>query len=353
MLGLYLSLNFDLPTGAAIAAIAGVGFFVVASLVSMRHARGPLRPAVTIAVVALGAVAFAGCGTQETSSTTPGGESRIKVVATTPQIADIIRGVGGQEVDVTTLLPDNADPHEFEPKPRAVAAISNAAVVFRSGGDIDAWILPAVKAASIKAAPVDLSRSAVLLPAGDGSKGFNAHWYLAPQNIARATQRVRDELIKSEPSLRETFRANATESLNEIDAADRQLQRCAAKVPDQDRNLLADHNDFAYLAEAFGFKIAAQLAANGESEPSASELQAAVDRARAADVRSVVASRGEITKLDEAVAKKLSVPLLPLYADTLSMGGNEVYTLLGAIEYDVDQIASAATSGDVRCKVVD
>ena len=72
-----------------------------------------------------------------------------------------------------------------------------------------------------------------------------------------------------------------------------------------DRNVMAGHNDFAYLADAFGFKIAAQIAATGESEPSASELQEAVDAARAGDVRALVASKGEVSSLDQQVAEKL------------------------------------------------
>lgn len=347
VLGLYLSLNFDLPTGAAIAAVAGAGFFAAAGIVALRRARGPLRPAASMALIALGAVALAGCG-GGSASPSASDDGTLRVVATTPQVADIVKQVGGESVSVTTLLPVGADPHDYEPKPKAVAAIADSGVVFRSGGDLDAWLLPAVKAASPDSAPVDLSRSAVLLPAGGDGESFNAHWYLAPENVARATQRVRDELVKADPDARETFRTNATQYLDKIDAVNKSLQRCASKVPAGDRNLMAGHNDFAYLAEAFDFKIAAQLAANGESEPSASELQDSVDEARSADVRAVIASRGEVTKLEQEVAKKLGVPLLALYADNLTTG-DDASTLLGAIGYDVDRIADAVTGGTVRC----
>ncbi|MGH2959329.1 MAG: metal ABC transporter solute-binding protein, Zn/Mn family, partial [Solirubrobacterales bacterium] len=191
-LGLYLSLNFDLPTGAAIAGVAGVGFFAVAGLLALRTARGPVRPATSIALIAVVAMAIGGCG-GDSSSASSESDSTLHVVATTPQVADIVKQVGGEAVEVTTLLPPGADPHDYEPKPRAVAAIADADVVFRSGGDLDAWLLPAVKAANPDSAPVDLSRAALLLPAGEAGEGFNAHWYLAPQNVARATQRVRDE----------------------------------------------------------------------------------------------------------------------------------------------------------------
>lgn len=359
LIGLYLSLSFDLPTGAAIAAVAGAGFFAAAGVVALRKTRGPLRTAGSLALIAVAAVALGGCGGGSSSGAPADGET-LNVVATTPQIADIVKQVGGEAVDVTTLLPPDADPHEYEPKPSAVAAIAESGVVFRSGGDLDAWLLPAVKAAAPDSAPVDLSRAAVLLPAGEGHDHgdeehgeedhdeFNAHWYLAPDNVARAAQRVRDELIKADPTARETFRTNATQYLDEIEAVDQELTKCANKIPKNDRKVMAGHNDFAYLAEAFGFKVAAQIAADGESEPSASELQKAVDAARAAKVRALIASKGEVSNLDKQVAGKLGVPLLQLYADNLTTG-DDASTLLGAISYDVDRIADAVTSGSVRC----
>jgi len=350
-IGLYLSLNFDLPTGAAIAAVAGAGFFAVAGLLALRNARGPVRPATSLALIAVVALAIGGCGSDSAGGSSES-DSALKVVATTPQVADIVKQVGGEAVDVTTLLPPGADPHDYEPKPRAVAAIADADVVFRSGGDLDAWLLPAVKAANPDSAQVDLSRAALLLPAGESGEGFNAHWYLAPQNVARATERARDELVKAKPDARETFRANASQYLDEIDVADKKLTECSSKIPAGDRKVMSGHNDFAYLADAFGLQIAAQVASDGESEPSASELQEAVNDARAANVSALIASKGEVTSLEQQVAGKLNVPLLALYADNLTTG-DDASTLLGAIAYDVDRIAAAVTSGSVRCPASD
>ncbi|MGH2960398.1 MAG: metal ABC transporter substrate-binding protein, partial [Solirubrobacterales bacterium] len=156
----------------------------------------------------------------------------------------------------------------------------------------------------------------------------------------------------ADPDARETFRTNATQYLDEIDARDKKLTACSSKVPEGDRKVMAGHNDFAYLADAYGFQIAAQVASDGESEPSASELQEAVDDARASGVNAVIASKGEVTSLEQQVAEKLNVPLLALYADNLTTG-DDASTLLGAIAYDVDRIADAVTSGSVRCPAND
>lgn len=328
--GLYASLTLGLPTGA------------------LSVARGSPRRAASLALITMLALSISGCGSGGSSSS-GADEGPLNVVATTPQVADIVKQVGGDAVKVTTLLPPGADPHYYKPKPRAISAIADAGVVFRSGGDLDAWLQPAVRAATPDSAPVDLSRAAVLVP-GAETNAANAHWYLAPQNVARAAQRVRDELIKTDPSARETYRANAAAYLDEIDAVEARLLACSKRILQGDRSLMSGHDDFDYLAGAFGLEVAAKIAASGKSEPSASRLQEAVDAARDAQVRAVLTSSGESSQFDRQVAQKLSVPLLPLYADQLATG-DDASTLLGAIAYDIEQLADAVTDGSVKCDV--
>src|ERR671915_2594450 len=86
-------------------------------------------------VVALVAGA-AGCGDDDPRAS----GSELTVVATTTQVADFVGNVGGDRVEVHGILGTNADPHDYEPRPSDVAAIADAPVVFKSGGDIDGWL---------------------------------------------------------------------------------------------------------------------------------------------------------------------------------------------------------------------
>ena len=348
-LGLYLALAFDLPTGAAIAAVAGCAFFVVAAAVSIAQ-RSKLRsPALAAASAAVLALALAGCGSDPAASDQSANGDRVKVVATTPQVADIVRQVGGEIVQVSTLLPAGSDPHDFEVRPSSIAQLEVANLIFRSGGELDGWLLPAVRAAGPGPLPVVLSRSVVLIDTPSGG-GINAHWFLDPQNVARAAQRVRDELIKAAPAGRETFRANTTKYLDEIDAQESKLSACTARLAEDERTVVTGHDDFDYLATAFGLKIAARIAPSGSGEASAKALQTSVDAARAAGARAVVTGKGEASELDREVATKLGVPLLALYSDAMTVG-DDSSTVMGAISYDVERLAGALSGGRVKCSV--
>lgn len=358
--GLYLALTFDLPTGAAIATLAG-GTFVLAAVVSLVR-RAPTVRAVAAASLLLVALVAAGCGSSEPANDE--GEGTVRVVATTPQVADIVRHVGEDAIELDTILSPGTDAHGFEPRASDLAKLSDADVIFASGGDLDSWIAAAAKASGTDAETVTLSDHVRLIAGGHShdeehaeddedhaeddhaeedhaEEGFNAHWYLDPANVATATQTVRDELVKVSPPARETFRANADAYILEAEESGRFVRACVKKLPEDDRAVVTGHDDFAYLADASGIEVAAQLTDSGESEPSAKDVQNAVSEGREHDARSVVVSRGEVTQLARRVAESLDVPLLELYADSLATD-NRAATLLGAVNYNVSAIAAAA-----------
>ncbi|MGB0873349.1 MAG: metal ABC transporter solute-binding protein, Zn/Mn family [Solirubrobacterales bacterium] len=380
VLGLYLAIIFDLPTGATIAAVASAGFLIVAVARAIRtrltKSRGPLaRIAATAVVAALAAALVAGCGSSS-SSEGDASATQVRVAATTPQVADIVASIGGDSVNVETLMPVGTDPHDFEPKPSDVAELADADVVVRSGGELDAWVVDAAKTAGA-AKPIDLS-SSVKLIAGDGEshdhehaeegeshsdehaeeeekeehdhegEAFNAHWYLSPSNVQSASRRLRDELVKAAPDSRESIRANADAYIAELESLDATLNECVEQVPADERVFVSGHDDFAYLAESFDFEVAAQVAPTGQSEPSARELQASIDSARDQGARAVVTSAGESSQLTKQFAQRLDVPLLELQADSLAETG-KASTLPGAIEFNVERLTNAVSDGKVEC----
>ena len=89
------------------------------------------------AVAVLLALVASGCGDDSSSST---GETGARAVATTTQVADLVRAVGGDRVDVEQILQPNSDPHGYEPRPSDVEALATADVIFQSGGDVDEWL---------------------------------------------------------------------------------------------------------------------------------------------------------------------------------------------------------------------
>jgi ABC-type Zn uptake system ZnuABC Zn-binding protein ZnuA len=148
--GLWLSVETDAPPGATIAVVSGVTFaaaLAIRAIVRSRKA-GLVAAAVGTSIV------VAGCGGGGDGST---GSGSVRAVATTTQVADLVREVGGAEVEVTQILQPNTDPHDYEPRPSDVAAFADADIVFKSGGHLDEWSEQLVEDSGSSATVVDLS----------------------------------------------------------------------------------------------------------------------------------------------------------------------------------------------------
>lgn len=102
------------------------------------------------------ALLISGCGGDTGSAQQPASGEAVDLVATTPPVADLARNVGGKRVEVTGLLTPNADPHDHEIRPSDVAALSEAELVVRSGGELDAWLAEAIEGSGTEAPVLDL-----------------------------------------------------------------------------------------------------------------------------------------------------------------------------------------------------
>src|SRR5919198_2879409 len=131
VVGLWLSVELNAPPGPAIAVLAGAVF---AAAVLVRLA----RPRALLAVLA--ALLLAGCGSS-------GASGKVNVVATTTQISDWARVVGGDDAAVHQILQPNTDPHEYEPRPKDVEATAGAKLVFENGDELDHWMAKVVRQA--------------------------------------------------------------------------------------------------------------------------------------------------------------------------------------------------------------
>src|SRR5215210_527793 len=154
-----------------------------------------MRRTLPVLLVLIAAVAI-GCGNDT------GSRSGVTVVATTTQVADLVREVGGARVHLEGMLRPGGDPHDYEPRPSDVAAVGRAKIVFRSGGAVDGWLSDVIENAGGDAEVVTLIDSVKRLD-------DDPHWWQDPTDGVRAVEAIRSELTKVDPGGRATFARNA------------------------------------------------------------------------------------------------------------------------------------------------
>lgn len=346
--GLWLSVEANVPPGAAIAVLAG-GIF---ALVAIARTLAPRYLAAAAAATAL-VLALSGCGTGGSS-----GSGTLTVVATTTQIGDWVRQVGGRAVDVHQILQPNTDPHEYEPRPDDVVRTAGARLVFENGDNLDRWMAKVVSNAGGHPTVVDLGASVpVKLPgeaSGPEASTFDPHWWHDPVNAIAAVRKIAAELAREDSAHATLFRRNAAAYVSRLRTLDRGIAGCFGRVPHAERKLVTDHDAFGYFARAYAISVIGAVipAQTTEGQPSAGDTAALIALIRGEHVRAVFPESSINPKLAEAIARETGASAhYTLYGDTLGPKGSRGATYIGMELANADAMVRGFTGGRLSCSI--
>ncbi|MCW3005038.1 MAG: zinc transporter substrate-binding protein, partial [Conexibacter sp.] len=297
-----------------------------------------------------------GCGSSSPAGTAS--EGRIRVVATTTQLADLVRNVGGPAVAVTQILQPNSDPHTYEPRPKDIQDTAGADLVVRSGDRLDAWIDDVLKNAGGHPAVLDAGAGRpVALPgqtSGPEASRFDPHWWHDPRNAEFAAQRIHDALVRADPSARAGIDRATAAYLTRLRALDAGIATCMSRVPAAERKLVTDHDAFAYFAHRYGIRVIGAVipSQTTQAQPSAGDLAALSRVIRREHVQAVFPETSASPKLARAIAAQTGASsAAQLYGDTLGPQGSPGATYLGMERANAAAMVHGFTGGRDRCEI--
>jgi ABC-type Zn uptake system ZnuABC Zn-binding protein ZnuA len=279
-------------------------------------------------------------------------DSRVSVVATTPQVADFARQVGGDRVEVTQILPANADPHEYEPRPSDAEALANADLIIRSGGDVDEWLDQLVESSGSDAPVLNLIDHVHTRDGADGD--VDPHWWHDPRNAELAVGALRDELSSVDPGDRDAYRRNAAGYERDLRGLDRAIASCMRSVPADERKLVTSHDSLGYYAARYGIEVigATIPSLSTQAEPSAGDTAALVDLIRSSGVSTIFPEAGVSKELEDAIAAQADARVGgQLWADTLGPADSGGATYLEAELSNTAELVSGFTDRRQGCQV--
>jgi len=351
--GLWLSVKTDAPPGATIACVAGALFAVVA-LARALAARVPRRAALAAAAVGALALLGAGCG----SGSGGGDDGQLQVVATTTQIGDFVREVGGNAVAVDQILEPNTDPHEYEPRPSDVEGAAGATLVFASGDNLDQWVGDVVSESGSDAEVVDLGAAVPERLPGESSGAeaskYDPHWWHDPRNAEAAVREIERRLAAADPAGKAEFERNTAAYLGRLRALDKGIARCIDSVPPARRKLVTDHDAFGYFADRYGIEVVGAVVPSQttQAQTSAKELSELAKTIEAEHVSAIFPESSLSPKVAEAIAAQTGASSdYSLYGDTLGPAGSSGSTYLRMEAANADAMVRGFTDGRDRCRV--
>ena len=328
----------------------------------MRTARSISALSAVIAVLALAA---SGCG-DDSSSTSSSAD--VTAVATTTQVADFVREVGGDRVAVEQILQPNSDPHGYEPRPSDAKALAEADVVFQSGGELDEWLDGLIENTGGDAPRVELIQAVETIPGGheheedehaddeevhDHGDSADPHWWQDPRNALLAVDAVRDALIAADPGGRADYEANARAYKERLRRLDRNVAACIDSIPAAQLKLVTTHDALAYYSHRYDIDVVGALipSLSTAAQPSAGDTQRLVDQIERENVEAIFPEGSINPKLERAVARETGAKVgRALWADALGPEDSDGATYVESVQSNTAALVDGLTGGAEQCR---
>ncbi|MCH7576936.1 MAG: zinc ABC transporter substrate-binding protein [Chloroflexi bacterium] len=298
----------------------------------MRQPPPVFRPA-AVAAALLAALALAACGGSRTSED----DGRLQVVVSLPLFADFVHQVGGDLVEVSSLLPSGADPHTYEPTPQDVRRVTEAHLAFANGFDLEPGILNVIEPNLPNAASlIELAQEAAA--AGATLRETDPHLWLSVDNAREYVRIIRDALTETDPEGAAKYEQNYQGYLTRLDELDEYVQDKLSALPPERRKLVTTHDAFGYMADYMGLEVAAVASVSPGQESIASDIAELQETIEEADIGAVFEEPqlGAESSVLQQAAADTDVEVCTLYSDALD---DQVQTYIDMMRFNADELA--------------
>ena len=277
-----------------------------------------------------------------------GGE-KLRVVATTSIIGDVVGQVGGEAIELTTLIEPGQDPHTFEPSVGQMTAVADSHVILVNGWDLEEGLIGDLGniAQNIPLVPLSAGIIPLSLENNGGGVGHtDPHVWLDPHLVREWVNNIVLLLTDLDPANAAVYEGNGASYLTELNSlieyADQQIEG----IPAGRRKLVTNHDAFGYFARAYDFEIVGTVipATSTIAEPSSADLVRLLDQMREADVCTIFVESTANTRLAETVTAELEscteVQVNSLFSGALGPVGSDAGTYLGMMKANIDAIVA-------------
>ena len=331
------------------------------------------KPIFKIGVIALSLVLIA-CSGGSTEAGCPEIEGReINVVATTPMIGEFVSQVGGENINLTILMPPEANPHTYEPAPQDAGKIADADLVFYTG-------LMYEPAPLIELLENSVCGSEALAEVGDsvfpiefkesghddhddhdeeghddhdeeghddheghGHGAYDPHFWFDPNRVAYAAEFIESKLIDFDPSNTADYEAAGDSYTAELNSLTGQVSQLIASIPSQNRKLITTHESLGYLEAKFGLEVLSTIIPNLDSsnEISPAQLVGVIDVIEDNNVKVIFIEAEAPSVYAETIVAETGIRAVEgLWVETLKPGQTYPEFLIAAVELIVENLSN-------------
>ena len=307
-------------------------------------------------VIALSIVLVACAGGSSDESGCPVIEDRkINVVATTPMIGEFVSQVGGDNINLTVIMPPEADPHTYEPSPQDAGTIADADLVFYTGLKYEPAAVVKLLESSACSTDVLAVVGETVFPiefeeeGGDDEEGheghghgaYDPHFWFDPNRVIYAAEYIEDKLVELDPSNTASYESAGSAYTDELKGLIGQVSDLISTVPSQNRKLITTHESLGYLEAKFGLEVLSTIIPSLDSanEISPAQLVDVIDVIEDNNIKVIFIESEAPSVYAETIVSETGIKAVEgLWVETLKAGQSYPDFLISAVELIVENL---------------
>ena len=277
-------------------------------------------------------------------------QEKIKAIASFSILNDFVKNVGGDRVEVTSLVPPNGDAHVYAPSPADAKKLADARIVFTNGLGFEGWIPRLVKASGTKAAVIVATKG--IKPRKMEEEGHDhghaeadPHAWQSVPNAKIYVANIRDALVAADPAGKAMYEANAAAYLSKLDALNADVKGQIERIPADRRRIITTHDAFGYFKGAYGIDFIAPQGVSTESEASAKDVAKIIAQIKKQKIPAVFLENVSDPRLLERIAKESGAKVGgTVYSDALTDEKGPAPTYIDMMKHNIRAFSAALTS---------
>jgi zinc/manganese transport system substrate-binding protein len=272
-----------------------------------------------------------------------------KVVATFSILGDLVRNVGGDRIEVSTLVGPDGDAHVYSPTPADGRRLADAALVVANGLKLEGWIGRLIKSSGTKGRVVEAAKGLQPLEAegehGHGHAELDPHAWQSVANVKLYVANIRDGLIAADPAGKALYEANAAAYLARLDDLDKEVRAAIEAIPPDRRKIITSHDAFGYFQKAYGVVFVAPQGVSTEAEASAKDVGKIIRQIRREKIPAVFLENVSDPRLAQRIAQESGARIGGrLYSDALSGPDGPAGTYIDMMRHNIRALGAALSS---------
>ncbi|MEI7428895.1 MAG: metal ABC transporter substrate-binding protein [Betaproteobacteria bacterium] len=273
---------------------------------------------------------------------------KINVVASFSILGDLTQRIGGERIQVHTLVGRNADAHVYQPTPADARTIAQARLVIVNGFGFEGWIDRLIKSSGYRGQVLTASNGIKVLrrpraanqPEHDGA--IDPHAWQDLANVLVFVDNISQELSKTDPDGKSVYLANAAKYKQEINALDLEIRKAFDSIPEDRRKVVTSHDAFGYFGRAYRISFIAPIGVNTDGEPSAADVGRIIKQIRREKIPAMFMENFSDSRLLERIRQESGARIGgTLFSDSLSNSNGPAATYLEMMRHNAKVLETA------------